>query len=73
LEVLLGKFNIDDYKPSQNIIPDEYPELKGKKFNITEFKQAIESLLYLKIYTLSDILFVVNEASPKSDKPTNED
>jgi len=40
LENLLTKFNIDNYKPSQNITPDEYPELKGKKFNVTKFLQA---------------------------------
>jgi len=28
LENLLSKFNIDNYKPSQNMTPDEYPALK---------------------------------------------
>jgi len=55
------------------MIPDEYIELKRKKFNITKFKQTIRSLLYLGICTRSDIQLAVNKASRKSNKPTYED
>jgi len=73
LENILRKFDIDKYKISSNMIPEENEELRKRKFNITKYQQAIGSLLYLAICTRPDILFPVNKASRKAKDPNYED
>jgi len=70
LENLL-KFNI--YKPVNNMIPEDIEELKNKSFNVTKYKQAIGSLMYLELCTRPDILFTINKTSRKSKNPTYEE
>ena len=55
------------------MIPENIEELRNKNFNITKYKQAIGSLMYLGLCTRPDILFTVNKASRKSKNPTYED
>jgi len=73
LENILKKLDVDKYKISSNMIPEENEELRKRKFNITKYQQAIGSLLYLAICTRPDILFPVNKASRKAKDPNYED
>ena len=73
LDEILNKFDINKYNPTSKTIPTESNELRSRKFIVTKYKQAIESLLYLAISTRPDILFSVSKASRRSDNPTYED
>jgi len=73
LDEILNKFDINKYNPTSKTIPTESNELRSRKFNVTKYKQAIGSVLYLVISTRPDILFSVSKASRRSDNPTYED
>jgi len=48
-ENILDKYDINKYKISSNMIPEENEKLRKKKFNITRYQQAIGTFLYLEL------------------------
>ena len=70
---IFNKFDINDLTPSKNLIPVINSNLQSQKFNVTKYRSAVGSLLYLAICSSPDILFAVSIASKNSTDPSLED
>jgi len=74
IEKLLKSFNIQYTRKTYTpCVGDNTKSENDKPFNITTYKSAIGSLIYLSKCTRPDIAFAVSKAARNSEKPTISD